>query len=464
MLDNITQTNGFGTSNAAELEKLKKALDTGAYAYDGAPSGLAQGAALQVESLDSTLRNVTFKMQNLKLWPDIAKAKAENTVEEYNSQQNHGGDAPAFFHDGGLPNGEDASYSREVELVKFLGTTREVTHPLTLVKPAHGPIVAREIRNGTMWILEKLERALFMGDSSINALEFDGVDRQIRNKGANAEYNGQIAGYGDSEDVVIDARGALLDEDILEEAANRIAENFGYPTTLYLDTRAHSDLSKQFYPKERIPNMGQADGKAGYVLKQFVSSAGNFDLKGNIFNKPRKKPVVGTGTAPGVPVVADSTEAVGSEFLAADAGDYIYGVSAVFSKSGESPAAFSVAYTQAATNNIDITWTAPATPAGETVLYYNVFRSAKDGAASTAEFIGRVAALTIRDKNAKLPGNSSAYLMQVDAESLCWKQLAPMMKMDLAVVAAAYRWMQLLYGTPIVFTPRKNVIIENIGC
>lgn len=469
MLDNFINSykNGFGQVPAEELDELRKALDTGSHAYSTAtPGALTQGAALQVESLDATLRNVTFRMSNLKLWPDLPKSKAENTVEEYNLQQNYGGDNPVFFTDGGLPNSEDASYSREVELVKFLGTTRSVTHPLTLVKPAHGPIIAREIKNGTMWILEKLERALFNADSAIQSLEFDGISKQIQNKGSNSEYKGDFPGFGDDQDVVIDVRDAVLDEDLLEEGANRIAENFGFPSTLYLDTRAHSDLSKQFYPKERIPNMGQADGKAGYVLKQFVSSAGNFDLKGNVFNRPRRKPVTGVGNAPSSVNGADSTEASGSEWLTADQGDYIYGVSAVYSASGESPAAFDAsAYSKANNNNVDVTWVAPTPPSGESILYYNVFRSEKDGASSSAEFIARVAGgtVTYRDKNAKLPGLSDAFLCQMDAESFGWKQLAPLMKMDLAIVAAAYRWMQLLYGTPIVYTPRKNIIFENIG-
>jgi len=58
---------------------------------------------------------------------------------------------------------------------------------------------------------------------------------------------------------------------------------------------------------------------------------------------------------------------------------------------------------------------------------------------------------------------SQAYLLTKDAEVIRFKQLAPLMKMDLAVVATAYRWMQLLYGTPILYAPRKNFLIENIG-
>jgi len=454
---------GFG-----DVDDLKKAIDTGNYAYaTSVPGDLTQGAAWQVESLDSTLRNVTFKMKNLKLWPDIAKSQAYNVVEEYNLEQAHGGDEPIFISDGGLPNENDFTVSREVAQVKFLGCRRQVTHPATLVKPAHEPLIAHQIKTGTMWILGKLERELFKADSDITALEFDGVDKQIREKGIDSEYiPGEFAGFGNSDEVVIDLRGEVLDEDVLEEAANNIAENFGFPSDLYLGTRQHSDLSKQFYPKERIPQMGQADGKAGYVLAQFVSSAGIFDLKGNVFNRPRRGPVTGVGAGPTSVLVTDSAEAAASEWLTAEQGDYFYAVSAIYSASGESPAIpVAGAYTKPNNNNIDVDWTAAVAPSGETVLAYNIFRGVMDGAAGTVEFVGRVAGgtVTFRDTNAFLPGLATAYLLQQDAENLMWKQLAPLMKMDLAIVAPAYRWMQLLYGCPIIYTPRKNVVLENIG-
>jgi len=454
---------GFG-----DVDDLKKAIDTGNYAYGtSVPGDLTQGAAWQVESLDSTLRNVTYKMKNLKLWPDIPKSQAYNVVEEYNLEQAHGGDEPIFITDGGLPNENDFTVSREVAQVKFLGCRRQVTHPATLVKPAHEPLIAHQIKTGTMWILGRLERELFRADSDISALEFDGVEKQIREKGIDAEYiPSEFAGFGNSDEVVIDLRGEVLDEDVLEEAANNIAENFGFPSDLYLGTRQHSDLSKQFYPKERIPQMGQADGKAGYVLAQFVSSAGIFDLKGNVFNRPRRGAVTGVGNAPTAVAAADSTSAVDSEWTTAEQGDYLYKVSAVYSASGESPAGLAAAaYSKANDNTVDVTWTAPAPPSGETILAYNIFRSAKDGAAATCEFVGRVAGgvTAFEDFNAFLPGLASAFLLQVDAENVMWKQLAPLMKMDLAIVAPAYRWMQLLYGCPIIYTPRKNVVLENIG-
>jgi hypothetical protein len=53
-------------------------------------------------------------------------------------------------------------------------------------------------------------------------------------------------------------------------------------------------------------------------------------------------------------------------------------------------------------------------------------------------------------------------MVQMDLQNLAFKQLAPMLKIPLATLAASIRWMQLLYGTPIVYSPRKNIIFRNL--
>lgn len=453
-------TNGFGVSSPQEIQELQKAIATAN--YDVQPSTLTQGGALQVESLDRTLKVLTLKAKNLKLWPTITVQKAFNTTEEYNVQQSYGGETSPFFAGGGLPNSEDAQYARAAAQVKFLGTTREVTHPMALVRAAHGDVVAQQINAGGMWILQNLEKSLFDADSSVNALEFDGLDAQIRGNGALAKFNGQRAGF-ETGDMIIDVENADLDEEKLEDAANRIAENFGIVTDMYLDTRAHSKLSQTLLPKERA-SMGDGQGRAGIVLREYISSAGDVKLHGSIFNRPQKRPVAGANNAPTSVAGTDSTEAVGSQWTVADQGDYIHGVVAVYSKSGPSPVAYGSAYTQSGTNNIDVDWNAPTPPSGETILYYKIYRSEKDGASATAKYVGRVAGnvTTFRDTNAITPGTGKAYMLQQNEEVLVFKQLLPLMKKDLAVVAASYRFMVMLYGMPVMFDPRKAVIFDNI--
>ena len=477
---------GYGISSATEVDELNKALEAGA-GYAGAPTALTGGGALQVESLDASLKSVTYEMRNIKFWPVIAKDQAYNTIEQYNRIDAYGDQGRGFIAEGALPRSEDSSYSRQIQRVRFIGVTRELTHVYTLVRNAHGDAIAREIRNGTMRILEIVERALYDGrghyqtaatgkfegaDAAIldADLQWDGMDKQFRKGDTDASATASaFVGYGASESIVKDSRGSILDEDSLEDDSRVVVENFGVPNLLLLDTKAHSDLSRQFFPKERVNPMGIQNGKAGFVLQQFMASGGTYDLVSDVFLRPKRGPTASPAGAPSAPGGLTANAAVGadpdSKWSAAEAtGTYTY-IATAINDAGESVAsAVSAGASPGAAgdhNTVDIPATAGA-------YAYAVYRSPA-GAATGHEFIGMVApaavgaAATFKDNNQKLPGLSQSYLLSNDSEVLRFKQLAPLMKMDLAIIATAYRWMQLLYGTPIVYAPRKNVLRENIG-
>jgi hypothetical protein len=54
-------------------------------------------------------------------------------------------------------------------------------------------------------------------------------------------------------------------------------------------------------------------------------------------------------------------------------------------------------------------------------------------------------------------------MWQQNLEAMSWKQLAPMLKVPLAVVDLAVRWAQVIYGVPVMYAPRKYVLYKNIG-
>jgi hypothetical protein len=62
-----------------------------------------------------------------------------------------------------------------------------------------------------------------------------------------------------------------------------------------------------------------------------------------------------------------------------------------------------------------------------------------------------------------MPNTDQAILFQMDNEVIEFAQLAPLMKMDLALLGPAYRFMILLYGTPFLYAPKKMVRLVNIG-
>lgn len=453
---------GHGMHPASEVEALQKALSISQNYGTTAPGSLSGGSALAVEDLDRTLKLVTHGLEHLKLWKDILKEKITQTVHEYNLQNSYGAEVSPFFSMGSTPTATDANYEREVIQVKYLGTQGAVQHNLTMIQAAHGPVIAREVKNKTIELLARNERAMFDADSSVNTLEYDGISAQIRAKESTAAYKSQaFAGYesaGANESVVIDVRGEFTDE-IAEDVALKNVNNFGMAMDFYVGTDVHSDFSKKFYAKQRT-EPGQTL-TSGNRVKEHTGTL-DYRFKPSLFNRPRKTflgTAVSAGAAPTTASYLTPADAL-SEFATADAGTYSYRISAVYAD-GETLASTATSVAVAAGDKV----TAVISYSG-TVLYFNVFR-APVGTTTLHEFVGRIAATTSGatyniDYNTKLPGTAEAYLLYHDSDVLCWKQLGSMIKYDLAVVDTSYKWLQLLYGSPLVSAARKNVIVENI--
>ena len=446
--DNI---DGFGVHSQEQLDELNKALGTGT--TGDAYGNFADGSALRPESLEGTLKTIIATEKHIKLWKDINKIPAYNTVEEFNMLDSYGGDSSPFFVEGGLPEEEDSNYVRKAALVKFLGTTRVITHPMTLVRSAHGDVVARETRNGTLWLLQQLERALFFADSRMSPIAFDGLMRQISQAPATANN-------------IIDLRGMPLNEDVLEDGGNIVLDNYGFPSKMYLTPKALTDLSKVTYARQR-GTFGAKAGTLGQTLKSFESNGGEFPFEPDVFLRPRGVfPTAGRDGAPDTPAWdggAPLTAAPTTGDFSLPAGTYTYRVTAVNAK-GESAASAAETVVVAAGEQVTVAFDRVA--AAPLPHCYRIYRDNADG---TVLFMTEVPTdginnITYVDFNQDIPGTSTAFLLDMDGEqSLSYKQLAPLMKLPLARISAAERFMILLYGMPLVYNPKRNVIYKNIG-
>jgi len=465
--------NGPGTATAGEIEELAKALEAG-YQVGAGKTG---GSALRVESLEASLKVLTFTSSHIKLWKKIPKSPAYSTVEEYNQLTDYGGQATPWVQEGELPQASDSSYVRRTQLVKFLGTVREVTHQASLVHPAHGDLIALENHNGILYLLEQVEKFLFAGDSSLaadgEAEQWDGLDALIDST------------------AVLDLEGNSLQEADIEEASNLIIESYGFPTDMFLGNRTHSDLTKTFYPRQRIQMPAPVNGKVGLTVSSIATQGGDIEFNPDIFIKQTPPPpsAASSVNAPATPAsIASALNAGasnGDHEKGAPAGDtdVAYVVTAA-NRFGESaPTAVQGATTQltaaqkAAGNTITLTVTNPGTIGAFPPEYFKIYRSrAQVGttvptALSSYALIATVPASSqlasgttvVEDVNLQLPFTSTAYLGEMNPNVLTFRQLMPMMKMDLAVLSPAFRWMILLYGTPIMFAPKKWLRLINIG-
>lgn len=465
--------NGFGIGSAGEVADLEKALTAGYQV-----SSQTGGSALRVESLEGSLKVVSYTAHHIKFWKKIPKSPAYSTVEEYNQVTSYGSNSFAFVQEGELPPTQDSTYARRTALVKYIGCTREVSHPMTVVHPAHGDVIAQSNHEGILWLLGQIEKALFKGDSTMafsgQSEQWDGLETQI------------------DATSVLDLQGLPVVEADVEEASNLLVEQFAYPTDMWLGTRVASDLVKNFYPRERVQLPAPQGGMVGMSVNSVMTQAGVLELNPNVFlTRAPTPPSAATSTnSPNTPQAASASVntgvTTGNFNKGATAGDsnyysYVFTAANRFGESAPSPVmANGVQFTQAnkdALRAMDVVLTNAAVIGPFPPEYFRVYRTnAQATNASVTDLsqyslIAQVAATTqgaggtqtFRDNNLYLPFTEVAYIGEMTPQVLTLRQLLPMMRLDLAVLAPAYRWLILLYATPILFAPKKFIKLINIG-
>lgn len=332
---------------------------------------------------------------------------------------------------------------------------------MSLIRPAHGNVIAQETVNGTAWLLRQLERALFVGDSSLIPEQFDGLIPQILAGAPNAALN------------TFDLRGGPLTEDIINDAALvvKTEPNYGRATDLHLPDGGYSDLAKQFYPSQRfnMPPAGWNNGMVGLNIQGFYSQFGPIKFNPNVFLQfgPGVGAAVGDAAKRPSTLTENTAPAAApdaaSQFISSDAGDYNYQCTAINRYGRSAPLAMTGPVTVAAGDKVTMT-VADGAVTGTAIECY---RSAPGGAVGTERLMVTVAragaTTTITDLNADLPGTAKATLIQQNLEFFSFKQLAPFVKIPLATIDTSIRWMQLLYGAETVYAPGKAVVFKNLG-
>lgn len=445
---------------------------------------------LKAESLEHTLKLLEFRQKDVKLWNAIPKLVAYNTVEEYLQLASYGQQRGGFYAEGELPDVEDSTYIRRAEHVKYLGVTGEVTLQAQMTRNFFD-VYQKEVENKMMYITRLLNKSIVKADSTIIPDEFNSLFKQHASIGNTSEflYSSFENYYGSG--VVIDLRGQSIKQEDIESAAVQVDLNFGNVDTLFTTTTVISQLSKDYYKDQRIiQNADSAyKGIIGTVPKAISTTMGDVALMTDKFmahdplkytNTPAtstKAPVapVADGTTPSA-LVTDALTKYGKGG-ASEFGNVYYAVSAI-NKSGESAlTVLGSAVTLASGKSVDLKFTAGV---GANVTNgFVIYRSKVTTASSTAGlefypifkvsttdlangFNGSAAGL-IRDRGYFLPDTEEAFLTEMNEEVLSFKQLTPMSKIDLAIIALSRRFSVFLWGTPVLYTPKKFVRFINIS-
>lgn len=462
-----TITGSFGMT---ELTALNKSLEAG---YGSDSAALEGGAALRIQSLDTTMQATIQDESRFALFNRLPKPSATATVDEWTEQYGVGGFLGGSTNtEAGVAEEAEGDYARQVGQVKYLSTYRKVS----LVLSAQNNIVsakAVEQANGALQLLSDIEYLSFEGDDSVVPTEFNGVKRQIE--------------LLDSVDHIIDMKGGALDSiDPISKAAETVwgIENFGTLTDIFMAGSAQTDLNTKLDPAFRVSLDGTGkDLTYGAHVSALKTAWGNIKTTQDVFIRDEKMKRVFqlrnaahakqaaklAGNKPAeVTATPDASGGSNSAWDVGHAGQYYYAVTGVNAK-GQSTA--QVTAQVAVARGGKVVLTIEGEGGGEETGYV-IYRSRQNGTAQLADMreMCRIpkhhsGTTVYEDKNREIPGSSNAFMLNLrpSDHAISWKQFMPMIKIPMAAVNSPIDpWLQMICGYLRITKRRQHVVVKNI--
>lgn len=440
-------------------------------AYVGGQGGNGEIAPLVPQSIQSTLDSQTFLSNHIKFWKMLAKRPVTSTLHEATRVNEHGSMAmDPFFAEGSVPGISEAEYERQVVQIKYLAEYIELSDVSTMVGiiGANRSALAQRTQNGTMALLGKLERLLFGADSALTPLAFDGLYKQLTTN-APDNYTDK-RGQGVTPQFLQDILGALQSD-----------PNYGDPNAILVDPRQYQSLANIATAHGRHDQTTARNGVVTFGHnKLYVGSPyGNVEIMPCPLMRPVRSAnaaAVGAGApnSGAMPSTSEAAAGTGSNFTAADAGNYWYKVVGVGDEGVTAPYTTAAAVTVAAGQEVTFTIVDGAAAADGThsgIRYYRVFRSAKDAAsADNALFLGEFPAnddggsdeTLIVDDNSKIPGTAPIYILQNTPDVMYWAQLLDFTRRPLAQTTTTIPFLLMLFGSLFIKIPKKNWVVDNV--
>jgi hypothetical protein len=472
---NIPSLGGSMGGALDQLGELKKALEASNYQTDVAT--LTGGGALGVQSLDTAMKTTIQENEHFTLFNRLQKTGATNIVDEYSRQNSVGGFLGGSTNSQmGVVRAAQGEYSREVGLVKFLMTLRQVGYVLNIGKNIVDATAVEE-RNGALQLLTDANYLLYHGDADACPTQFDGIFTQI---------DKEIAAGGMSADNVISLDGAKLDSieaiSKINVAVSRYG-SWGRSTDIFLPNSVQQDLNMGLDPAFRWTPSGGNTPMIGAHVEGIRLQNGVLKTNMDTFIHDEENPMVypfevnfsGIAAANVAFKPASLTGVaaadVQSMFTAPRAGNYYYAVEAI-GATGQGMTAVTKSAQIAVASGDKVTLTITASGAN-TETGYRIFRGRKNGTNGTTDFrlmavVKKAGATTtFVDLNRKIPGTVKVPMLNLgqSADAIGWRQFQPMTKIPLPFGVGGVpviSWFQFLFGYLRITKPKHHGYIENI--
>jgi len=433
--------------------------------------GMADGTNLLLQNLDSIMTSVLFSEEQLVKQRFIERVPSINPIYQWNRRNQYGTSRGAnAFAEGAIGPVGLGSWSRNTAPVRFFGVQRGTTVISNLAGALGGMFtnpVDEEEYDGTMQLLGSVEHALVWGNSTIkdsggSDIFYDGMYLQLK---AGSPKN------------IIDMHGQPMDFDVISGIAASMAKAFVTTTRdigsfMTPDTLATLQLMKN--ESERNMNMSsKTDGgfAAGTPIDGYRTQIGWMPFTQDVFLDPfdgGKAPLTsadsGSVAAPTSPTAA-ARSVTGSEvsnFLSTDAATNYYTISS-FNAQGESLGATVSAGTVTAAGQV-VTVTIPNVVGA---WGYRVYRGIIS-TGSDAQWIGDIARTSTTnalfvDDNSIMPGTDVACFMNKNPMNMVIAQMAPLLKLPLAIQNTTIPFGLLYLHTLAVKATERQFMVVNIG-
>ena len=464
-----------GSLGGAAGEDLLKALQASNYQTD--VSTLTGGGALGVQSLDTAMKTTIQENEHFTLFNRLASTNATNIVDEYVRHTSVGGFLGGSTNSQmGVVRAAQGDYSREVGMVKFLMTLRQVGYVLNIGKNIIEATAAEE-RGGALQLLTDANYLLYHGNADASPTQYDGIFNVIDKEVADGSMSG---------DNIVDMQGDKLDSieaiSKINVAVSRYG-SWGRSTDIFLPNSVQQDLNMGLDPAFRWTPQGGNTPMVGAHVEGIRLQNGvlktNMDTFIHDEENPMTKPFELTNSATATANVAFKPASVtgvaasdvSSTFSASRAGNYYYAVAGV-GANGEGLTAItkSAQIAVAAGQKVTLTITASGA-ASETG--YAIYRGRQNGTNATDDFrLVKVvkktgATTTFVDLNRDIPGTVSVPLLNLNpsADAIGIRQFQPMTKIPLPFGVGGVpviSWFQMVFLYLRVTKPKHHGYIKNI--
>ncbi|QVD57656.1 major capsid protein [Staphylococcus phage PM56] len=440
-------------------EKLSKSSQTG---YGITPETQVDAGALRREILDDQITMLTWGNNDLVFYRDVARRPAESTVIKYDVFLRHGKVGHSrFVREIGVASVSDPNIRQKTVTMKYISDTKNMSLASSLVNNIADP--GQILTEDAISVVAKtIEWASFYGDASLTSevggegLEFDGLAKLI------------------DADNVIDAKGAHLDEKLLNLASVKIGKGFGTATDAYMPIGVHSDFVTNILGRQmQLMQDNSGNVNTGFSVNGFYSSRGFIRLHGSTVMENElilDETLIPQPNAPQPATVKAEvkTNQKGKFTKEEDRAGLSYKVVVHSDEAESAPSEAQVATVTNATDGVELKITVNSMYQ-QSPQFVSIYRQGKE--TGMYYLIKRVAlkdaqedgSLVFVDKNETLPETADVFVGEMSPQVLHLFELLPMMKLPLAQINASITFAVLWYGALALRAPKKWARIKNVS-